>query len=463
MPYIKTIFFILLFILIIPDNELNAESPYPYKYPFPDGINSTTYKSRRQELRESYTDNNLFIFFSQGLMNPKISQPKFRQDRNFLYLSGMPGPKSALIIFPKGIKIGGSVHNEILFITPQSRDNILWHGVRMGIAEAGNILGIDTVLDFKRFSGVLSKAIIGIDTLRYSGLGAAKYFKPIDAAENDCPDIIIDALDSSGGFVITNSIDKLKQMREIKDKDELRLIQRAVDISIAGHCKAIGNARPGIIEYQLQAMMEFEFRNNGSESPGYASIVGSGLNSCFLHYITNRDTARDGDLVLMDCGASYRGYVADITRTFPVNGRFSPEQLIIYNLVLKAQREAIKECIAGNAFKAAHHKATEIIADGLIDLGIIDSAESVSDYFPHGTSHYLGLDVHDAGTRGKLKPGTVMTVEPGIYIPQGSPCDEKWWNIGVRIEDDILITNGKPIIMSKSLPVRPDEIEAMMK
>jgi len=463
MRFINTIFFILLFILIIPHNELIAESPFPYNYPYPDGINSTTYKDRRQELSKSYSDNNLFVLFSQGLMNPKISQPKFRQDPNFFYLTGMPGPKSALIIFRNGIKIGGSVRSEILFITPQSRDNILWHGVRMGIAEAENILGIDTVLDFKRFGGILSKSIIGIDTLRYSGIGAAKYFKPIDAAENDCPDLIIDALGSSGDVVITNSIDKLKQMREIKDDGELRLLQKAVDISIAGHRKAIGKARPGITEYQLQAMMEFEFLFNGSEGPGYASIVGSGLNSCFLHYISNRDTARDGDLVLMDCGASYRGYVADITRTFPVNGRFSREQLIIYNLVLKAQREAITECIAGNAFKAAHHKAIKIIADGLIELGIIDSAESVSDYFPHGTSHYLGLEVHDAGTRGKLKPGTVMTVEPGIYIPQGSPCDERWWNIGVRIEDDILITNGEPIIMSKSLPVRPEDIEAMMK
>ena len=163
MPFIKTIFSILLFILIIPENELNAESPYPYNYPFPDGINSATYKERRRELRNSYSDKNLLIFFSQGLTSPKISQPKFRQDRNFFYLSGMPDPNSALIIFPGGIKIGGSVHSEILFITPQSRDNILWHGVRMGITDAKNILGIDIVLDFKRFGEVLSKAIIGIE------------------------------------------------------------------------------------------------------------------------------------------------------------------------------------------------------------------------------------------------------------------------------------------------------------
>ncbi len=459
----KAILTVILFAFITSENILTANSPYPYKYPYPDGINSDTYKTRRDNLRKAYSDNNLIVLLSPGLMNQNIRRAKFRQDPNFFYLSGMPDPKSAMIIAPGGVMVDSVAHSEILFISPQSDSDILWNGVRMGIDEAKNILGIDKVMDFKKFESILSIIINNIDTLRYSGSGHARHFKPYSTEGNDYPKILQDALEPLESLVITNSIGKLKEMREVKDKDELRLIQKAVDITIAGHREAIGAAKPGITEYQLQALMESEFRYNGPENPAFNSIIAAGLNSCILHYTANRDTARDGDLVLMDCGASYGGYNADITRTFPVNGRYSPEQLIIYNLVLDAHRAAIAECQAGNDFKAAHNKATEILGDGLIGLGIIDSAEDISDYFPHSTSHYLGLDVHDAGTNGELKPGTVMTVEPGIYIPQGSPCDEKWWNIGIRIEDDILITDGGPIILSKALPVRPDEIEAMMK
>lgn len=463
MTIIKVILPVILFIFLAFENELTAESPYPYKYPYPDGISSNTYKKRREELRKSYSDNNIIVLLSQDLMNQKIRRPKFRQNRNFFYLSGMPDPKSILIIAPGGVMIDSVSCNEILFVSQQSDKNILWNGVKMGTGDAKNILGIDKVLDFKRFSLVLSEVINGFDTLRYSGSGTVKHFKPYNTKENNYPKILKDSLDPLEGLVITNSIDKLKEMREVKDKDELSLIQKAIDITILGHLKAISEAKPGITEYQLQAIMESEFRYSGSEYPGYGCIIGAGLNSCFLHYTANRDTTRAGDLVLMDCGAAYRGYNADITRTFPVNGKFSPEQLLIYNLVLNAQREAIKECLAGNDFKASHNKATEILSEGLIELGIIDSAENISEYFPHNTSHYLGLGVHDAGTSGALKPGTVMTVEPGIYIPQGSPCDKKWWNIGIRIEDDILVTDGEPIILSKALPVKPEEIEAMMK
>jgi Xaa-Pro aminopeptidase len=216
-------------------------------------------------------------------------------------------------------------------------------------------------------------------------------------------------------------------------------------------------------EYELEALMEYHIRRAGAEDVGYPSIVGSGRNSCILHYQTNRRITRAGDLVLADCGAEYHGYTADITRTFPINGRFTPEQRQLYLLVLEAQDSAIASASVGAPFRATHRSASSVLARGLIELGIITTEADLKRYFMHGTSHYLGLDVHDAGTYGPLRAGTVITVEPGIYIPPGSPCDEKWWNIGIRIEDDILVTENGPINLSARLPRHPDAIEALMQ
>nr|MBA3901631.1 M24 family metallopeptidase [Bacteroidota bacterium] len=182
-----------------------------------------------------------------------------------------------------------------------------------------------------------------------------------------------------------------------------------------------------------------------------------------LHYTTNRRTLKDGDLLVADVGAEYHGYTADVTRTLPVNGKFSKEQKIIYDIVLEAQTAGIAACKAGNKFKGPHNIATEIIRKRLMEHGIIKSPMESNLYFMHGTSHYLGLDVHDEGLYGNLAPGNVITVEPGIYIPEGSPCDPKWWNIGVRIEDDILITSGAPVNLSRYAPRTTEEIEKLMQ
>jgi Xaa-Pro aminopeptidase len=216
-------------------------------------------------------------------------------------------------------------------------------------------------------------------------------------------------------------------------------------------------------EYQTQAVVEYMFRNAGSEYVGYSTIAGAGENSCILHYETNRKKMQDTDLLVLDAGAEYHGYTADVTRTFPVDGTFSEEQKIIYNIVLEAQEAGIAACQSGNEFRASHKAAAAVIQKRLTELGIIKDQTDVLKYFFHGTSHYLGLDVHDPGSYGRLKPGTLVTVEPGIYIPQGSPCDPKWWNIGVRIEDDILITAEGPQNLSGSLPKKVAEIEALMK
>jgi Xaa-Pro aminopeptidase len=196
---------------------------------------------------------------------------------------------------------------------------------------------------------------------------------------------------------------------------------------------------------------------------GYPSICGAGNNACVLHYTSNRKISDSTELILVDMGAEYHGYTADITRTIPVNGRFSPEQAVLYNIVLEAQNAGIAACTPGADFRASHRAAEKVIARKLKELGIIQQEKDVDTYFMHGTSHYLGLDVHDAGTYGALKEGVVLTVEPGIYIPEGAACDKKWWGIGIRIEDDILVTSSRPMVMTRALPRTIAELESLMQ
>ncbi len=255
----------------------------------------------------------------------------------------------------------------------------------------------------------------------------------------------------------------LDALRMVKTDEELALLQRAVDITVAAHREAFRSIEPGMREYEVEALIEYVFRRNGAEYPGFPSIVGSGENAVILHYNTNRRRMQDGDLVVMDIGAEYRGYSADVTRTAPVNGTFSPEQATIYELVLTAQEAGIAAAQAGKSFQAPHQAAWITIANGLRELGLIQEDVEVRRFFMHGTSHYLGLSVHDVGTGDALVPGTVLTVEPGLYIAPAPDVDPKWWNIGVRIEDDVLVTDGDPVVMSAGAPRTVAEIEALMR
>lgn len=254
----------------------------------------------------------------------------------------------------------------------------------------------------------------------------------------------------------------LTEMREIKTPEELQLLRKAVKISCLGQIEVMKAMRPDMSEMELQGIHEFVHKKYGAQHVGYPSIVGAGNNACVLHYIENKKSTAGDDLVLMDVGAEYKGYTADVTRTIPANGKFTKEQKQIYELVLKAQQAGFEQCKVGNSFQAPGMAAQQVIADGLLKLGIIKDKADVRRYFPHGTSHYLGLDVHDAGTYGAFRPNTVITVEPGIYIPEGSPCDKKWWGIGVRIEDDILITEKGWENLSELAPRTVAEIEKTM-
>lgn len=255
----------------------------------------------------------------------------------------------------------------------------------------------------------------------------------------------------------------MAELRQDKTPEEMKLLKKAVEISCVGQIQVMKAIHTNMSETEIQGVHEYVYKIYGAEYEGYPSIVGGGHNGCILHYVENNKTKVGDDLVLMDLGAEYHGYTADVTRTIPANGKFSPEQKAIYDIVYDAQEAGIKASVAGASFRDPHNAALEVVTKGLMELGIIKEAKEARTYFPHGTSHYLGLDVHDAGTYQALKPNQVITVEPGIYIPENSDCDEKWWGIAVRIEDDILITENGPVNLSEMAPRSAEAIEAMMQ
>ena len=256
----------------------------------------------------------------------------------------------------------------------------------------------------------------------------------------------------------------MASLREIKTEEELVLLKKAVEISAIGQIEMMKAMHPNMSELEAQGVHEFVYKKYGAEYEGYPSIVGAGANGCILHYIENtKAQIGDNKLILMDLGAEYHGYTADVTRTIPANGKFTQEQKLIYDLVYEAQEAGIAVSKIGHNFGGPSAITRTIINKGLAKLGIIESANTRHNYYPHGATHHIGLDVHDASNNGDFEENMVITVEPGIYIPEGSTCDEKWWGIAVRIEDDILITKDGPINLSARAPRKSEEIEEIMK
>ena len=442
---------------------LEAQS-FRYEVYDNDLVSPQVYKERRARVLTSMTSKNIAIIFSADVRNRQNDVDyEYRQSSDMLYLTGVSTPGATLLLAPRGVVIGKKTFREILFIKERNPSKEQWQGVQMGPKEAMEHLQIDTALSSLMLSDVLDQLILSTDTVHLSTIPTRSLTVPL-VSKNLYADADIKKwmkLRNEDVFVKT-PMSVLASMREVKDTAELRLMRKAIEISIQGHYGTMRGARPGMKEYELEALMEYAFKRMGAEDVGYPSIVGSSYNACILHYNSNRRTTQRNDLVLADCGAEYHGYTADITRTFPMNGAFSPEQKLIYNVVLEAQDSGIAASNVGEPFRAPNAAAKEVITRRLMELGIIDSASHVGKYFMHGTSHYLGLDVHDPGTSGPLQVNSVITVEPGIYIPEGAPCDRKWWNIGVRIEDDILITTEGPENMSRSLPRTAEDIEAIV-
>jgi Xaa-Pro aminopeptidase len=283
-----------------------------------------------------------------------------------------------------------------------------------------------------------------------------------DALKKEIKQKITFALESKTNIDIKFLSANLATMREVKTAEELILLTKAVRISAVGQIEVMKAMKPHMSETELQGIHEFVYKKYGAEYEGYPSIVGAGNNGCILHYIENNRTKVGNDLVLMDLGAEYRGFTADVTRTIPANGKFTKAQKQIYDLVYEAQEAGIALYTIGTSMQAPNQAAIKIINNGLFKLGIIKSADEKHPYFPHGTSHHIGLDVHDPGNYGDFEENMVVTMEPGIYIPNGSNCDEKYWGIGIRIEDDILVTKNGPVNLSSEAPRTTKEIEEMM-
>lgn len=444
-----------------------------------DFLTKVFYKQRREELREKLPANSVAVFFANPIRNrAKDVNYVYHQDPDFFYLTGYKEPNALLLIFKeKQSASSGMDYDEILFAQPRNEQAEMWNGRRLGASGVKDLLGIEQAfnnsefkkynLDFSKFNSVLFFDFL--NDVRNDPRDSSDLFDLIVQfkAKSGYPDkssktLTVEPVKNNLDVVSLGKI--MDNLRGIKTQEEIDLIRRAVKISCAGQTEVMKAMKPGMSEREIQGIHEFVFKKYQAEDLGYPSIVGAGHNGCILHYIDNyKPNISNKELILMDLGAEFHGYTADITRTIPVNGKFSPEQKLIYELVLKAQEEAMKICKPGTPFSELY-RATRITIDkGLKELGIIQNETDKHMYYPHGCCHHIGLDVHDRGPYEKLEENMVITIEPGIYIPENSKCDKKWWGIAVRIEDDYLITKEGYEHLSASGPRTVKDIEATMK
>jgi len=430
-----------------------------------DMLSASFYEGRRDTLRKLLPDSSLAVFFASPIRyKANHVTYEYHQNANLYYLTGLQEPNSLLMVFTEPQQLDTIYTREALFVQPRKPSSEVWDGRRLGTTGVREVLGLEQAFENHQF------ADMAID---FSAIKHIYFLSPEGGMVDDKKDrgdlssmlkhfhYKVEKLDS---MVDDRSLeDVLAGMRQNKEPEELDLMRKAINFTCEALIELMKALEPGMTEFQSEAIIEYMFKKNGAEQAGFPSILGGGENSCILHYTSNRKQLSGKDLLVCDVGAEYHGYTADITRTIPVNGKFSEEQAIIYNVVLEAQKAGINAAKKGNKFWDPHNAARREIGKGLIKHGIIKNWAEIDKYFMHGTSHYLGLDVHDAGLHGSLKPGQVITVEPGIYIPEGSDCHPKWWNIGVRIEDDILVTTGQAEVLSAGVPKTIREIEELMK
>lgn len=428
--------------------------------------NSALFEKRRSDFVKSLKDFDFAIIPAASQKN-KTNDIffQFHQDRNLLYLSDFNYPGAMLILSEKKVAFKGQTGHGFMFIEKPSQYALLWNGYLPELDDTKKMMPDVAVFymdDFKEFlEATIAKNNKILLSSSLENLPAANFASTwtLDRALN----FLNSKLLEQENLVATKQFKQImNDLRGIKSDYEIAQIREAVEITCAAHKEVFCLVEPGLSEKSIDAAVDFVFKWYGAEGEAFSSIIGSGANSTILHYTANNKTIAENDLLLCDIGASFNGYAADITRTMPANGKFSEEQSAIYNLVLKAQLAAIAESKAGKAFNHTFTISSEIVANGLMELGIITNKEEFRTYYMHGATHHLGLDVHDYGNTEILEPGNVITVEPGIYIPENSNCDPKWWNIGVRIEDVVLITKGEPEVLSGCSPKTIEEIEEFM-
>ncbi len=403
----------------------------------------------------------------ERLRNRDVEYP-YRPDSDFYYLTGFPEPEAVLVLVP-----GRREGETLLFCRDRDPERELWTGRRAGPEGAIEHYGMDDAFPIADIDDILPGLLENRERVYYTMGVYPEFDRRLIGWVNRIRAASRSGAHTPDEFVALEHL--LHDMRLYKSAAELRLMRRAARIAAGAHVRAMQACRPGMMEYELEAEYTHEFRRHGCEH-AYSPIVGGGENACILHYTDNRGRLEAGDLVLVDAGAELDCYASDITRTFPVNGRFTPSQRALYELVLEAQQAAIERVRPGEHWNAPHEAAVRVLTRGLVKLGLLEGRvpslirrEAYRDFYMHRTGHWLGMDVHDVGdykVGGEwrvLEPGMVLTVEPGLYIaPDARGVARKWRGVGIRIEDDVAVTKTGCEILSKDVPKDPDEIEALM-
>jgi Xaa-Pro aminopeptidase len=431
------------------------------------------YQRRRRDLLDAMPANSLLLLpAAQGARRSRDVEHPFRQDSDFFYLTGFPEPDAALALVPKR-KDGEFV----LFCRPRDPEREVWDGARAGIEGAVSDYRASEAQPIDQLDALMPKLLEGRERVYYPlGLDPNLDRRLIGWI------VALRAKSRSGARAPTELVtsDRLLHERRLyKSAQELRTMRKAARISAAAHRSVMQRCRPGLWEYQLEADFIQYCASRGARFQAYPPIVGSGANACVLHYVDNRHQLRDGDLVLIDAGCELDGYASDITRTFPVNGRFTVPQRALYELVLAAQQAAIAKAVPGNRWEDPHNAAVHTLTAGLVELGILPGTrrsvprlireEKYKPFFMHRTGHWLGMDVHDVGDYRvddawrRFEPGMVFTVEPGLYVPASNEdAPEVYRDIGIRIEDDVAITSDGHEILTADVPKEPAAIEALV-
>ena len=433
-------------------------------------IPKSEYARRRKALMAQMEPNSIAILPAAPVyIRNRDVEHVYRQDSDFQYLTGFPEPEAVMALIP------GREHGEyVLFCRERDPERELWDGLRAGQDGAISKFGADDAFPIGDIDDILPGLIEGRERVYYA-IGCNQEFdhRLMEWVNHIRAKARLGATPPNE-FVALNHL--LHDMRLYKSAAEVKVMKEAAEISARAHVRAMQASRAGLYEYHLEAELDYEFRKGGAKMPAYGSIVAAGKNACILHYRENDAPLKDGDLVLIDAGCEIDCYASDITRTFPVSGRFSPEQKAIYELVLASQEAAFKEIAPGKHWNEAHEATVRVITAGLVELGLLSgdvdeliATEAYKPFYMHRAGHWLGMDVHDVGdykVGGEwrvLEPGMAMTVEPGIYIaPDNDKVAKKWRGIGVRIEDDVVVTKKGCEILTGGVPKTVAEIEALM-